>query len=87
MDDVKIISSPDGLCELRIRRGSHGLFSFCEMFWEAADEYERNVIGEDGHWNMRHFSGLYECGEAAERDARCVIAWLKPSQVEDDDAP
>ena len=70
---IKRVESADAVRALEIFRGDHGLFRFDEMKWhepEIDDPYE-------GYWVPTTCSGLYESAEAAERDARAELAWLR----------
>jgi Na+-transporting methylmalonyl-CoA/oxaloacetate decarboxylase gamma subunit len=72
---IKRIESADAVRVLEILRGDHGLFRFDEMTWrkpDIDDPYE-----EEGYWAPTMCSGLYESTEAAERDARAEIPWLR----------
>jgi hypothetical protein len=73
-ESVKRIERVDVVCAVEIFRGDHGLFRFEEMSWrepDADDPYD------EGYWASTRCSGLYDTAEAAERDARAEIPWLR----------
>jgi hypothetical protein len=71
---VKRIERADAARALEILRGDHGLFRFDEMKWygPTEDPYE-----DEGYWSPTMSSGLYDSADAAERDARAEIPWLR----------
>jgi hypothetical protein len=67
--EIKRIASSDGKRELLILVNTRSLFT-----------YEENaLITEEGHtfWTPTGGGGWYDSAEAAERDARSEIAWLR----------
>jgi hypothetical protein len=74
---IRRIEGADATRVLEILGGEHGLFRFDEMKWIAPyvdDEYDYE---EEGYWSPVTCSGLYDSAEAAERDARAQIPWLR----------
>ena len=68
---VKTIESPDGKKRVSIVKSRVGnLFSF---------EEETHTTDEDGYtyWSPSYGSGFYDSAEAAERDARLELPWLR----------
>ena len=66
--------SDDGKRRVEVFDHQDGFFSFEESH-ETTDivpEY-----GSDTYWMTSHISGLYESAEAAERDARTTVPWLR----------
>jgi hypothetical protein len=72
---LKRIERADGTRAVEIFRGDHGLFRFDEVKWHEPaidDAYEY-----EGYWAPSMCSGLYDSADAAERDARAEIVWLR----------
>jgi hypothetical protein len=67
--EIKRVLSADGKQRMLIMAASGNLFRFDE------DTY----VTEDGYtfWTPTHISGLYDSAEAAERDARLELPWLR----------
>lgn len=74
---VKRIEGADAIRALEIFRGDHGLFRFDEMKWHEPDLDDLYEYEYEGYWAPITCSGLYDSAEAAERDARAEIAWLR----------
>lgn len=68
--------SPDGKRELVVHQHDNGLFSFSERF-EDSEDMTVYGYGVQTFWSSAFVSGLYETAEAAERDARLTIGWLR----------
>ena len=68
--EIKRIESRDGKKRVFITKSTVGnLFRF---------EEETYRTDEDGsYWNPSYGSGLYDSAEAAERDARIELPWLR----------
>jgi hypothetical protein len=67
--EIKCVLSADGKKRLLIYAAPGNLFSF----------EEHTYVTEDGYifWSPSHGSGLYDSAEAAERDARLELRWLR----------
>ena len=66
--DIKRVSGGNGK-RLVVLANSRGLFRFVE----------ETCFTEDGYafWCPTHFSGFYDSADAAERDARMELSWLR----------
>lgn len=66
---VERIESRDGTRLVAIIARGGGLFGFEEL----------RLITQDGYtfWTPTHCSGLYDTPDAAERDARAILPWLR----------
>ncbi|HWW24780.1 MAG TPA: hypothetical protein VNZ85_02670 [Caulobacter sp.] len=62
---------------LEILGSEHGLFRFDEVKWVGPYVDDENGYEEEGYWSPITRSGLYDSAEAAERDARAQIPWLR----------
>ena len=67
--EVKRMSNLDGNRRMVILSEPGGLFRF----------EEESYVTEDGYtfWSCTNMSGLYDSAEAAERDARMELPWLR----------
>jgi hypothetical protein len=70
--EVKRIVSQDGKQTLYILEGDTA-FRYDELRWRDGREDEL----DEGYWDCEHSSGLYESADAAERDARLAVPWLR----------
>ena len=66
---IKRLESADGLRRADIQANGHGQFGFVEHSYLSEDG--------DSFWTPTWFSGLYESAEAAEREARAELPWLR----------
>ena len=66
---VERVESRDGTRLVAITGRGDGLFGFEEL----------RLITQDGYtsWTPTHRSGLYDTPDAAERDARAILPWLR----------
>ena len=74
---IRRIEGADATRALEILGDEHGLFRFDEVKWiepHVDDDYDYE---EEGYWSPVTCSGLYDSAEAAERDARAQIPWLR----------
>ena len=67
---LKDIFSPDGKRVVEIWRSGIGLFYFQELS-EESDPYAGSYLAPS------HGSGLYDSAEAAEREAKATLPWLR----------
>ena len=74
---IRRIEGGDAGRALEILRGEHGLFRFYEVQWIPPYVDDEYGYEDPGYWSPITQSGLYESAEAAERDARAEIAWLR----------
>ena len=63
-----------------ILRGPHGLYRFDAFRWRKYyDPSEQDDGPINGGWSdCDHQSGLHETPEAAEKEARAALPWLRP---------
>jgi hypothetical protein len=74
---IKRIESADAARALEVFRGDHGLFRFDEMKWIEPEVDDDHCYEDEGYGSLVTCSGLYGSAEAAERDARAEIPWLR----------
>jgi len=62
-----------------VLRGPHGLHRFDAFRWRKHDERSEEDDGpvQGGWWDCDHQSGLHDTAEAAERQARTELRWLR----------
>jgi hypothetical protein len=68
---IKTFERPDGKQRLSIMARDDGLYRFVE-----SSEFYAGVV-DVLYWAPTYWSGIYETAEAAERDARLIIPWLR----------
>jgi hypothetical protein len=78
-EEVKRLEADDQHRHAVILRGPHGLYRFDGFRWrkyyEPSEEDDGPIDG--GWWDCDHQSGLYETFEAAEKEARSALPWLR----------
>jgi len=62
-----------------VLRGPHGLYRFDGLRWRKYYEPTDDDYGavDGGWWDCDHRSGLYLTAEAAEKEARAELPWLR----------
>jgi hypothetical protein len=67
--EIKRVLSADGKHYMSIMAAPGNLFRFQEHSYVTEDD--------DTFWSPTHGSGLYDSAEAAERNARLELRWLR----------